>query len=218
MSGSTPPSTSQAGLHRRLDEVVRRHLASDWRQPVRGHSQQAFDGIRSRVEAADRLILDSGCGTGVSTLNLARRFPDALVVGVDKSRARLARAPSLPANALLVRAELSDFWRLTQAAGWPVSRHYLFYPNPWPKPDHLQRRWHGHPVFPWLLRLGGRFELRTNFELYILEFKRALEISGVERVEVVSLCVTEPLSPFERKYAQSGHKLYQLTCDLEDKT
>ena len=214
MPASRTPETSQTGLHLRLDEVVRRHLDSIWRQPLRSHSVQAFEAVHPRLRAATTLVLDSGCGTGESTARLARRHPEALVVGVDKSGARLERAPELPDNALLVRAELADFWRLLRQHGLCPLHHYLLYPNPWPMPDHLMRRWHGHPVFPGLLALGGALELRTNFELYVYEFARALDVAGVVDAEVVSLWADEPVSPFERKYMASGQRLWKLTVNL----
>ncbi|MFC4639480.1 methyltransferase domain-containing protein [Deinococcus hohokamensis] len=40
-----------------------------------------------------RRVVDLGCGTGEQTLTLARRFPDAEVLGVDRSAEMLARAP-----------------------------------------------------------------------------------------------------------------------------
>jgi tRNA (guanine-N7-)-methyltransferase len=211
---SRRPETSQTGLHRRLDEVVGRHLASTWQQPLRNHSVQAFEAVLSRLQDAPALVLDSGCGTAASTAFLARHHSNALVVGIDKSAARLARAPELPDNAVVVRAELSDFWRLLLREGLSPAHHYLLYPNPWPKSAHLQQRWHAHPVFPDLLALGGRLELRSNFELYVREFARALALAGVVDSEVVSLGMTEPVSPFERKYLASGHRLWKLTVNL----
>ena len=38
------------------------------------------------------VILDSGCGTGESTLHIARRFPNIPVIGIDKSGERLTKA------------------------------------------------------------------------------------------------------------------------------
>ncbi len=87
--------------HARLGEIVARHLGEPWRQPLRGHSRRAFDAVHDRVESADQVILDSGCGVGHSTAHLAERYPDALVVGVDKLPfGQSAAAP--PENALLV--------------------------------------------------------------------------------------------------------------------
>ncbi|NBB92505.1 MAG: SAM-dependent methyltransferase [Gammaproteobacteria bacterium] len=215
MAESRLPRTSQHGPHRRLDETVVRHLRHPWRSPVRDYSRRAFDELAASMDSGSPLVLDSGCGTGASTAVLAAAHPECVVIGIDKSAERLARAPRLPGNARLVRAELSDIWRLLRESGRTLARHYLLYPNPWPKPGHLKRRWHGHPAFPELLALGGRLELRSNFELYVDEFARALMLAGVVDVKVVSFGADEPISPFERKYALSGHRLFQLTATVE---
>lgn len=208
----SPQSDPHAGLEAR----VRKHRDSHWRQPIRRHSRQAFQRIVPRVRDGVAVVLDSGCGTGASTAALAKCHPDALVVGLDRSAVRLARAPrNLPDNAVLVRALLEDFWRLAADAGWPVTHHYLLYPNPWPKPRHLGRRWHAHPTFPSLLGLGGRLELRTNWPVYAREFAMALDIHGIAHAGVVSFHPEDPLTPFERKYAAAGHALYRLAAQLE---
>jgi hypothetical protein len=53
---------------------------------------------------------------------------------------------------VFVRADLVDYWRLLAEAGIGLARHYILYPNPWPKIGHLARRWHAHPVFPFVPR------------------------------------------------------------------
>ncbi len=134
------------------------------------------------------------------------------MVGIDQSAHRLARAPrSLPGNVRLFRARAEDFWRLLLAEGIRPELHFLLYPNPWPKSTHLARRWHGHPVFPDLLRLGGRIELRCNWSIYAEEFAIATQCCGIATSAVVSFECTDPLSPFEKKYADSGHELFRLT-------
>lgn len=213
---SRPVRSRQTAPHSGLAERVRRHLETAWRQPLRRHSREAFARIAPRVAAWPAVVLDSGCGTGNSTRLIAERHPDALVVGVDRSRARLQRAPrNLPDNAILVRALLEDFWRLALAARWPVVRHYLLYPNPWPKPAHLGRRWHAHPVFPALLALGGELELRSNWPIYPQEFALALDLAGVRHSGVVSFLPEVHLTPFERKYAAAGHALFRLVTQPE---
>lgn len=195
------------------------------------------------------MILDAGCGVGESTLRLAARFPEARVIGVDKSAARLGRQlrdngrAALAAQAsapgagtalgaalgaaggalagdlraapswAVFRADLEDWWRLWAAWGRPLWRQYVLYPNPWPKPGDLGRRWYGHPVWPVLTRLGGRLELRTNWEPYALDWAQALSLLGHPAVPVKALPVPSPesaLTPFERKYAASGHALWQV--------
>ena len=134
------------------------------------------------------VILDSGCGTGESTIHIARRFPNIPVIGIDKSNARLNKAgnPSqtagedVPSNAFWIRAELLDFWRLAlehvNAGKWTIPYHAVYYPNPWPKQSEATRRFHMHPIFPTLLALGQTIELRTNWEIYAREFAEATRI------------------------------------------
>ena len=212
--------SSQAGIHPRLAPLLERHAATQWSQPLHQPTCRAFDELLRLLPAQQPpLILDSGCGTGESTRRLADLFPDSLVIGIDKSADRLSRlaAPRLPwreSNALWLRAELATFWRLALAAGWRLERHYLFYPNPWPKPGQLQRRWHAHPVFPGLLKLDGRLEMRTNWKIYAEEF--AFALSRLTGAAVTPQPVEEGkgISPFERKYRASGHDLYSVTVCL----
>lgn len=212
---SAPVTTNQSGIHPRLARAVLRHQRSPSRRPVALHTVRAFAAADARVRTAGcPVVLDSGCGTGESTFTLAAGHPDALVVGIDKSAARLGRArPAGGANALLVRAELGDFWRLARRHRWPVAKHYLLYPNPWPNRRHLSRRWHAHPALTDLLALGGTFELRTNWRLYAEEFAHALALLGIVPT-LKAFTPAQALSAFERKYAASGHSLYRLTADL----
>lgn len=70
----------------------------------------------------------------------------------------------LMANAMLLRAELSDFFTLVAyESDWVVHSHYLLYPNPYPKGKHLKRRWHGHPIFPVMLSIGTPNRISSHF-------------------------------------------------------
>lgn len=148
------------------------------------------------------LIVDSGCGTGRSTRMLAVANPNAIVIGLDRSMQRLrkggggsgcgggdsATSEIMPSNALLVRAEMASFWRLmlqqdvdisrrvgvnSHLAASRIERHFVLYPNPYPKSSRLNLRWHGHPVLPVLLGLGGSLELRSNWRVYLEEMQQA---------------------------------------------
>lgn len=216
VSASRPVDSSQTTAHANLGRVVRRHLDSPWRQPLHQHSVQAFAELaawRAEQGADHPLWLDSGCGTGRAAYTLALCHPEVLVVGVDQSAARLQRAARRlhrADNLLLLRADCADIWRLLVDAGWCVSRHYLFYPNPWPKPGHLRRRWHGHPAFAPMLAVGGRLEVRSNWLPYIEEMQQALALAG-RASEVAQVVPQQPISDFEDKYHASGHRLWQLT-------
>lgn len=212
--------TNQSGVHEDLTKVVSKHLRTTFQKPVADHSRVVFDSVQQEVAAwQGPLILDSCCGVGESSLHLAQRYPDALVIGVDKSAHRLAKNAAYQqvvggGRCLLVRADLNDFWRQAVAAGWQVNKHFILYPNPWPKQKHLQRRWHGGALFPSILALGGALELRSNWKLYLDEFARALELAKqVANVRQLPTSI-EPMTPFERKYKTSGQALWQLQSNL----
>jgi tRNA (guanine-N7-)-methyltransferase len=201
----------------RLEQVERRvlrHRAEPWRHPVAEHQRDVFERLLAwweRAPAGAHRVLDAGCGTGASTRALALRDPDAWVLGVDKSHDRLTRAPMLPANAMLLRGDMIDLWLLLAARRLRFDATWLLYPNPWPKPAQLARRWHGHPVFPTIVACTTHLELRTNWRVYAEEFAHALTLVIDRPIAVEGLEVgPEPISPFERKYQASGHALWRV--------
>jgi tRNA (guanine-N7-)-methyltransferase len=210
---SAPVHSSQSEVHPHLAGRVAKHLKTSWRPVVPVHTREAFEATEALVQEMEcALIFDSGCGTGLSTRLIAAHHPDSLVIGIDKSAARLSRAfpgplPHREGNILWVRAELAGFWHLSARAGWRLQAHYILYPNPWPKPGQLQRRWHAHPVFPDLLELGGTLELRTNWKTYAEEFALAVELASGFTPTIRVVTETGITTAFERKYRASGHEL-----------
>ena len=211
--------SNQPSLHDKLDEIVTKHLEAEFKKPIAAHTQAAFDEVDAQVQAFDGpIILDSCCGVGESTANLAKRHPDALVIGIDKSAHRLDKhdvqyRQSEGGRYILVQADLNDFWRLALAAKWQPTHHYLLYPNPWPKAKHIQRRWHGAAIFPTIVALGGLLEVRSNWDIYVREFARALQLAG-HPTQVNEYESNEAITPFERKYWASGQKSYRLVIDI----
>ena len=210
-------TSSQKAPHARLGALVRKHLAGTGEHRIAEHTRTAFESVRDRVESDQRpLILDSFCGTGMSTAALAQQYPEAFVIGVDKSAHRLNRhEDSTDNNYVLLQADCYGFWQLAADAGWTLAAHYLFYPNPWPKPGHLQRRVQGSAAFPCLLSLGGRVELRSNWQVYVEEFGLALVVAGYHP-HIDQIRPEQPISLFERKYLHSDHALWRCQCSLGD--
>jgi tRNA (guanine-N7-)-methyltransferase len=208
--------SAQSGPHEKLAELVRRHRDAPFRKPIAASSQAAFDNVMQEWDRRSPILLDAGCGVGWSTLKLAQAHTDHFVLGVDQSQDRLSRGKpeAVPPNAFFARADLVDFWRLLAQADIRLDLHYLLYPNPWPKIGHLSRRWHGSPAFPALIALGGRLECRSNWSIYVEELAVAIGLltgitPGVETFEA-----PDPLTPFERKYRDSGQTLHRLIAQL----
>lgn len=224
---SSTISSSQTGIHLHLSNLVDRHARNPFRKPVTAYNQAAFDHSIAiwRATGSQPLILDTGCGVGLSTLHLAAQYPDHFVIGIDQSADRLARntdrqswASPEPDNLCFVRADLVDYWRLLLAAEIYPARQYLLYPNPWPKIGHLARRWHGHAVFPTIVALGGHIECRSNWQIYVEEFAAALNQLATERLLNAASCEAylpdSPMTPFERKYLASGHLLWRCAVGV----
>ena len=235
MPGANSVTSNQETLHKDLEEVVRKYARTTFLRPIADHTREAFAEVKTFVEgfyggngnaetAPRAVILDSGCGTGESTIHIARRFPGIPVIGIDKSCARLNKAgnPSqtagedIPANAFWIRAELLDFWRLAldyvKACKWTIPYHAVYYPNPWPKQSEATRRFHMHPIFPTLLALGKTIELRTNWDIYAREFTEATRIAAQElNGSPSSLCSVEDDEREDRSVAGMT-----ITCESFD--
>lgn len=213
-------------------------------ETVAAHTRESFDEAcnfvdafySSRPHSRRYVILDSGCGTGKSSATLAARNPDIPVIGIDRSFVRLSRnaqfrqedddheCTSTHRNLIFVRADLIDFFILTlNQKRWIIHSHYLLYPNPYPKSKHLKRRFHGHPILPVILALGGHLVLRSNWFVYLREFELALNaIRGKYFIGTkfdysclaVPLIALHPVSNFERKYSLAQLPLYELQATL----
>ena len=204
--------SNQNGIHEDLLVTVKKHLHSAWQEPIPEHTRIAADRIIDLAEThGGPLILDSFCGTGMSTEKLAKRFPDALVIGIDKSQDRLKKHVTSDTNNYhLIRASCEHTWAALVQAGVRCHRHYLLYPNPWPKKSHLKRRIHGHPAFPLLKSLGGAVTLRSNWLTYVEEFAAGMNFLDYQS-RVSEIKPTDPLTLFELKYSANDENLWQ--CD-----
>lgn len=205
----------QEAIHPNLAEQLAKHFDVAFQRPLQDYNRQAFTEMKQQWDGDSPLILDTGCGTGDSSRQLAHQFPEHFVVGIDQSIARLSkqRQQQDPDNLLLLRADLVDFWRICFLEDVKPDKHYLLYPNPWPKKKHFQRRWCGHPILPFILAVGGTMEFRTNWQVYANEMAFAFTTAGYS-ADVELLNTERPLTPFERKYQQSAHKLFRVRTQV----
>ena len=220
-ANSRAVQSNQDGIHPDVEKLIRKHLNTTWRAPVADHDRAAFaeaQAWRNQNGVERPLMLDSGCGTARSSVQLAGANPQALIIGVDQSADRLGKAQRrfapLPDNLLLLRSDCAGLWRLMLEANWQLARHQILYPNPWPKSVHLKRRWHGHPVWPTILSLGGELEMRSNWLVYLEEVKAALTLSDREAVIQCLPAGHAAVTDFEEKYQASGQVNWQLTARL----
>ena len=218
-------AVDEAAVQQLVERHVAQHATYLAKRPIAKHTAAAFEKASEFARSRNApLIIDAGCGTGRSTLKLAERYPDRTVIGVDRSEARLSRSNEVPANALLLRAELGDFWRLLNDSELTVKETYLLYPNPYPKTKMLKQRFQGHASLPSLLHAcGRRLTIRASWQTYLEEFRFACRRAGELgiRPDLVSTGpyelsdLTDPLTLFERKYAAAGVPVYELVLECE---
>jgi SAM-dependent methyltransferase len=99
---------------RRLTRFQFARLAPVWDSMRSPESFAPFEAALEGLEDTPRRVLDLGTGTGAAALTVARRFPEAEVVGVDLAGAMVDRARrNTPAElADRVRFEVGDAERL----------------------------------------------------------------------------------------------------------
>ena len=216
MEGNSKPIfDAQEGIHPDLLEGFH-PLDGPFKKPISESSKVLFNKICvSAKPFQNKIILDACCGVGLSSYTLATENPDVLVVGVDKSLDRIERnnnfKKKLPTNVLIERGNIMDLWYLlANTKEVEVVKHYLLYPNPYPKSKHLKLRWYGHFIFPYALRLSDHFEVRSNWKQYLEDFLYSAKAYNYDGSINIVKEVSEYLTMFERKYCLSGQDVFTL--------
>ena len=208
-------TSKQIAPHDDLEKILARYDINNYQRPVAPFSQKTWEEILKIIKGK-KVIFDFGCGIGKSTFVIARENPDCLVIGIDKSFSRIDRQnrfkANLPQNAHLFRGELLDLIPLVyqQQNLFALVKVFFLYPNPWPKPHLVKRRFHVSPIAPFIFRLNCPIISRSNWKLYLEEFECVSKIFGRNKTELLQLELNSFLTPFEKKYALSGQDLYEL--------
>lgn len=94
-------------------------LAPSWERRRDGDTLTTLKAALDRLDEGPRRILDVGTGTGIAARGLARRYPDAEVVGVDLSPGMIEVARGLLPKELepRLRFEVADASRLSFGPG-----------------------------------------------------------------------------------------------------
>jgi ubiquinone/menaquinone biosynthesis C-methylase UbiE len=106
-------------LFRRLTRMQFNRAAPVWDQMRSPDAFAALDAALDSLDTSAKRVLDLGTGTGRAAFLVARRYPEASVVGVDLAEDMLAEARRLtpPELADRVRFEEADAERLPYADG-----------------------------------------------------------------------------------------------------
>jgi tRNA (guanine-N7-)-methyltransferase len=167
------------------------------------------------------VIAEVGCGVGEWACHEAAQHPDTHYIAIEKTKLRsdalLARAKSAGlSNLTAVRADGILFLDVMCPPA-SLDAIYFFYPNPWPKKMHAQRRLLIGPsmwVFDRCLKPGGQIYLATNIERYAEEAAAILRDAWEYRIVAHGPIAPHiaPRTAFERKYLKRNETLYELNA------
>lgn len=192
-------------------EILPSHLAGQWAEACYPLSCQGL-GHFSQV------WLDLGCGKGAFTCDLARLYPDVLVVGIDSEPVCIAYAAQKACEAQLHNAvfvggnasKLSDYF-----AQGELSRIYLNYPTPFPrKRDALARLTHAEKLMSYreVLAEHGTVIFRTDsqplFDFSLTQVKAAGYTTLWVTDDVRSQLPDEPPTGYELRLTAQGAHVY----------
>jgi len=180
---------------------------SDWLKPL---DWCAIFATEQPIE------VDIGCGKGSFLLHSAQAHPDVNFLGVDRLLRRLRKVDkkiqrlSLR-NARLLRVEASYLVRYL-VSGTSVSAYHIYFPDPWPKRRHHQRRLMSMAFCADLLRTlrdGGVVNCATDYEEYFHwiqdEFRKTPGF-----VEFKPEVLTEDAhTDFEREFLAAGKQIHR---------
>lgn len=168
--------------------------------------------------------LEIGAGVGWHAISYTQKHPDRTLIAIEHTQSRFQRlqgrasAHGYPGNLIPVHAN-AIHWVAHHVPASSLSRIWLLFPNPYPKPKQRNLRWHGMPFRDFLierLKPGGLWIMATNVNSYAEE---ALAVLGrhplLRCVETLRYGLdTSPWQPrthFEKKYLARGDTCTQVT-------
>jgi len=218
----SPGIRSYAGRRGRLTSGQRRAIGQFW-------SRYGIDDWESLdvVEAFGRrapLMVEVGFGMGDTLVSMAARHPDRNYLGIE------VYVPGIGAALHAIEARGLENIRLIRADAVAVldalddaslDAVLVFFPDPWPKKRHHKRRLIQAPfvnIVALKLKVGGRFELATDWVPYASEMIRVIEGHGgfsnlAGKVGYVDGPSERPPTKFERRGERLGHAIFDLVFE-----
>lgn len=170
----------------------------------------------------DFVEMDMGCGRGKFTLELAKRYPNRLVIASDVMIGRLRRLDAKVEkrkleNVRLLRGEsgqVAEFQMPLHA----IDRLHLLCPDPWPKDKKKARRLVCTSflcMLPRIIKPGGILHLSTDHDPYWEDWKRILEaipffVKAPEALDDIADIKTD----FELQWLAEGKQVHHLAYKL----
>ena len=164
--------------------------------------------------------LDIGCGDGSFTIELAKLYPQKLIIGVD---IKLGRLRKVQKKAL--RNHLTNIF-LVRSMAWNVVTYYLpdnfierlhiLCPDPWPKHRHRHNRLLSSQFIGQIgtkIKPNGTFHFSTDDLFYLSEFKKSIGKFNTAYSQNENLIndIAHIKTDFEKLWNSSGKEVHHLT-------
>jgi len=165
-----------------------------------------------------RIELDMGCGKGRFTTELAKRHPEALVMGADIKLDRLRKLNGKAARAGCEKVEALHClgWELfgVQLPDHSIDRVHILCPDPWPKKAHRRNRMLSSEFMYRVTRKikkGGSLHLSTD-DLPYLEWMKTVtsQLPCLEPDQEVFADIADVQTEFEMNFASQDKPVTHL--------
>lgn len=164
------------------------------------------------------LHVDAGCGDGGFLLEMAHRYPQQRFLGIERLLGRVrkicrAACRERLANVRVLRIETSYAIRYLLPPG-SVSFLYVFFPDPWPKERHHERRLITPDFLDAAHRAlagGGELRIKTDHAGYAEAIAEALgQVAGWQALPWAEVADGTPiLTDFERQFLNEGRTVHR---------
>ena len=138
-----------------------------------------------KLPSAKTVELDLGCGKGIFAVELAKKYPDNLVLGADIMLGRLRKANNKAKHLQLDNVDFLrvEAWCLVARLLPPrsIARAHIICPDPWPKKKHKGHRLMSSELISRLaeaIRPGGTLHFATDAPNYLATTVALIEKSG----------------------------------------
>lgn len=173
---------------------------------------------------SDFIELDLGAGKGGFAVEVARRYPQRLILAADIMLGRVRKTQRKATrsgvdNLVCIRADANELvgYMLPDAC---ISRLHILCPDPWPKKRHSSRRLICSAFLnnvARILRPDGVLHLSTDDTIYLQQMKEAVAIMGIFQQDEQAIDDVRDISTeFEDRWASRDLQVAHLAYRLND--
>lgn len=165
--------------------------------------------VLDRINSAKKIFVEIGFGSGRHLIYQAKNNPDTLVVGIEIYKPSIIQVSKLGKsldNLLITNTDARVFLSLIKSN--QIDKIFLHFPVPWEDAQH--RRIISDDFVKTtkrILKLNGKFELRTDDEGY---FEFAKEKFGDKNLEIFINKDLEISSKYEDRWKKLNKNIYDL--------